>query len=247
MGMGRGLKQLLVVAVMLVFFAIILIPEFIKGSVSSPPPPEAPTIPTPFVFPSIRPRPTPSASPSSGSIEKTPVDIKDKANYFIMIDGVRFDIGMPVKDFFAAGFSLSDYSFEYWPEEVAAGDSVGIAVRYKGSESFIGAAILNDSGEIKPPEECQISAFTNVDKSFFGEFPSLSIAGGITIGSSIEELETVFGQCGSIGNSIFSSEYRDYRYKVPEVDRELDFIFSDGKIISRFYLGKLRETVIVTE
>ena len=133
--------------------------------------------------------------------KKGPVDIEDRKIYFAVIDGKKYDLNTKITTFFDDGYST--YSDENMKSIVKAGKYVINDVYFrKNDQTYFCMQPINRTSKDITKEECTVFSISIHDTWY----TNATIIGDLTIGSSREEVEAVFGTTYEIGSS---EEYRN--------------------------------------
>jgi len=137
----------------------------------------------------------PQWDPKKGSI-----DLSDRKNYFVLIDGKKYDLNTNIATFFNDGYAV--YDLENMKQEVRAGKYIANDIYFrKNGETYFCMQPINRTDKTITKEECTVYSISIQDTWY----TDATIIGGITIGSSRQEVEEVFGMEFGLGTS---EEYR---------------------------------------
>ncbi|MCL2174214.1 hypothetical protein FWH58_02920 [Candidatus Saccharibacteria bacterium] len=120
------------------------------------------------------------------------VDLADNSNYFIMIDGVRFDTNTKIKEVLDKGYTVRS-STNLDLEMEAGKGSIDLIYFQKGGETCFGVNPVNRTDGTVKKSESTISKFSLYDTWC----KNITIVGDLTLGSTIAEVKAVFGEPGS--------------------------------------------------
>jgi len=132
----------------------------------------------------------------------TKIDLSDVNNYFAVVDGVKYDMSTTMKDFFNAGFTVSstDNMNQMIDPKKKFSDTY---LRKDGKTKF---AVKPGNRTDKPISKTECSLFSiSLHRDWHD---NVSVIGGLTIGSSREEVEKVFGPGYGGKRDVFGEEYR---------------------------------------
>jgi len=118
------------------------------------------------------------------------IDLSDNKNFFIIVDGVRFDTNTKIKDILDKGYTLGSSDEKSLTKEFEAGKGQLSALYMKrDGNTIFGASPVNRSNKTITKSECTIYEIFLYDTWY----TNVTIVGGLTMGSTIEEVEAVFG------------------------------------------------------
>ena len=121
------------------------------------------------------------ASPVNGKL-----NLYDNKNYFIIVDGVRYDTDTKVKDILDKGYTQISGKMD---QVLEAGHFIvnTYGMRWNDDTQFA-ICPINRTGAPRTVEECTIYEFSLHDTWY----KKISIIGGLTFGSKVEEVESLF-------------------------------------------------------
>ena len=120
------------------------------------------------------------------------VDLANNSNYFIVIDGVRFDTKTKVQEVLNKGYTVR--SSTNLDLEMGAGKgSIDLIYFQKDGETCFGVNPVNRTDKTVKKSESTINKFSLYDTWC----KNITIVGGLTLGSTIDEVKAVFGEPGS--------------------------------------------------
>ena len=201
--------------------------------------------------------PVPPPSASGGDLKSEPVstpakqdipervvevpdkllDLSDDSIYFIIIDGVKFNLlEVTVKDFLDAGFTINkdkDYNENTSVDAKTSFGSLFACDLYKeGSRKYFSVTPVNLSDKSVPLKDCEISGI-QFDERIGSEFDIATVC-NLSYGCKEGEVKSVFGEShGSTNNYLSYSERKMLAGKM------FDFQCSNGTVaIVRIYTDK---------
>ena len=172
------------------------------------------------------------------------LNLADNKNFFIIIDGVRYDPSTTIQKILDDGYALSS-SFNL--DKEIEGEKLGsrnIAFywdTYPGGEHRFTVSATNRTNKTCRLAECTIYEIHVYD------FTDVTLVGDLTIGSTIEEVEAVFGtdtiesstraeRAEKLGESFGNTDYdlaMTYKKPGPSTQGQYHFTFSDdGQMMS---------------
>lgn len=164
-------------------------------------------------------------------IDKTPIDLENNDSYYFVVNGVKYKAGDKISKLKENGFKQSKTGAE--KEVPSKGYLIGGgAILNSDNKTVFDVTPVNLTSEKIKGADGQIGSFS-IDES---EAKLLSgdveIYGGITIGTSIEDIEAIFGEPTT---KIDATEYAgpSYTYSAKARYRSFTFRFDkDGKLNS---------------
>ncbi len=132
-------------------------------------------------------------SKKTSSTKKEKVDIKGKSSYYFVVNGKKYTTENKVKDIEASGYKQDSTAAETDVPTKTYLIGGGYFRNAKGSTVFSVMPLNTTSDKIKCAE-ANIGGFTLDDYYFENIDGTVEVAGGITIGSSVEDVEAVFGE-----------------------------------------------------
>lgn len=163
----------------------------------------------------------------SKEVDKTPVDYKKDNVYFFVADGKKFNMGDKIS-------SLEDIKLHL--NKTGAGKELAVNGYLIGGDSILnenGKTVfsctpVNTTKEKIKAADASIGS-VRISDSYFKDYNKIEITNGITIGTSIEDIEAVFGTP--------TKTTENYNGKTYEYDgglyREFSFTFDEeGKVKS---------------
>ena len=149
------------------------------------------------------------------------VDLENTDNYWIELNGKRIEYGDGISSVLALGYTSEE------AEELISPDyTETIDIDWDGSYCGM-VEVLNDSGKERPAAQCKFSGIIMSEPDEEGV--KLSIIGGITHGSSSEDVVAVFG----VSDDLYESEsgnYQSMSYTVKDGSKGFSFSCYDGKV-----------------
>ena len=130
-------------------------------------------------------------------VPASPLDISDKSIWYVVIDGVKYDLyDVKVDDFLKAGFVFDKYAkFDENTKVDAHSDfttaTEGIQLCKENSKDLVNVYPINLTGNIIPLKECEIKAIW-LNSNFLKETDSYIVC-NLSIGSTKDEVVSVFG------------------------------------------------------
>ena len=161
-----------------------------------------------------------SEEPEVPARPKSPAkfNLDDESNYWAEINGKKFVFGDNIKDIMDLGFTTDE------GDTMVSDYARDIAVYWDGQYCGLLSA-RNDSGGEKPALECQFSGLImSYDSSHEGL--ELSTIGGITHGTSMDDVVDLFG----IGDDVYESQYSSQFGYWGEDGKGYSFTFIDDKV-----------------
>ena len=167
----------------------------------------------------------------SKSIDKTPIDLENSDSYYFVVKGVKYKAGDKISKLTDNGFKQSKKGAE---KEIPANGYLigGGAILNSDGKTVFDVTPVNVTKEKIKGAEGQIGSFS-ID-SYEAEKLSgdVEIYGGITIGTSIEDIEAIFGEPTTKTDA---TEYAGptYTYSAKASYRSFTFRFDkEGKLNS---------------
>lgn len=167
----------------------------------------------------------------SKTIDKTPIDLENSDSYYFVVKGVKYKAGDKISKLTENGFKQSKTGAE---KEIPANGYLigGGAILNSDNKTVFDVTPINITKEKIKGSEGQIGSFS-IDKSEAEKLSGdVEIFGGITIGTSIEDIESVFGTPSS---KTEATEYNGptYTYNAKASYRSFTFRFDkEGKLNS---------------
>lgn len=167
----------------------------------------------------------------SKTIDKTPIDLENSDSYYFVVKGVKYKAGDKISKLTDNGFKQSKTGAE---KEIPSNGYLigGGAILNSDNKTVFDVTPVNTTKEKIKGSEGQIGSFS-IDKSEAEKLSGdVEIFGGITIGTSIEDIEAVFGTPSS---KTEATEYNGptYTYNAKASYRSFTFRFDkDGKLYS---------------
>lgn len=165
------------------------------------------------------------------TVDKTPINLEDSSAYYFIVNGVKYTAGDKISKLVDNGFTQSKTGAE---KEIPANGYLigGGAILNSDKKTVFDVTPVNTtSGKIKGAEG-QIGSFS-IDQYEAEKLKGgFEIFGGITLGTSIEDIEAIFGQPTSKTDA---TEYAGptYTYNAKASYRSFTFRFDkDGKLNS---------------
>jgi len=122
-----------------------------------------------------------------------PVDVADHSIYFVVIDGVKYDLNdATVQDFLNGGFTLEEGDDEN--REVAPHQGGGLKETYsdvymfKGDKGYFSLLTFNNTDSTIPLKECSVTAFSLRYKN-----ADISTVCNLALECTVEDVLNVFG------------------------------------------------------
>ena len=172
------------------------------------------------------------------SDSKKGIDLTDNSIYFIIIDGIKYDVNTTLQDVLDDGYDVLKSVTSKLNKEVSANQTVWDLVGlYKNDNTHFQVKLINRSDKQSTWAKCtlyQINVYADWYKN-------ISIIGGITFESSMEEIEAVFdgvpGQKSDNpakdGHTILSYRTTYATGKIGTADGSFQFFFDEsGKLTS---------------
>ena len=174
------------------------------------------------------------------------LNLADNKNFYIMIDGVRFDPNTTMQKIIDSGYALS--SSTGLDKEVEEGKLGGRNFAfywggYPGGELRFSISSINRTNKTCPLAECTIYEINLFDNWY----TDVTFVGDLTLGSTIEEVEDVFGtdtiekttrseRAERLGGPYGETKYdlaMTYKKSGPTTQGQYHFTFSDdGQLTS---------------
>lgn len=167
----------------------------------------------------------------SKTIDKTPIDLENSDSYYFVVKGVKYKAGDKISKLTENGFKQSKTGAE---KEIPANGYLigGGAILNSDNKTVFDITPVNITKEKIKGSEGQIGSFS-IDKSEAEKLSGdVEIFGGITIGTSIKDVEAVFGEPST---KTEATEYNGptYTYNAKASYRSFTFRFDkDGKLNS---------------
>ena len=171
------------------------------------------------------------ADKKSKEIDKTPIDLENNESYYFVVKGVKYKAGDKISKLIENGFKQSKTGAE---KEISANGYLigGGAILDSNGKTVFDVTPVNVTKEKIKGSEGQIGSFS-IDESDYEKLSGdVEIYGGITIGTSIEDITAVFG---TPSTKVDATEYAgpSYTYSAKTSYRSFTFRFSkDGKVNS---------------
>ncbi len=127
------------------------------------------------------------------TIDKTPIDIENSDSYYFVIKGVKYKAGDKISKLVEDGFTQSKTGAE---KEIPANGYLigGGAILNSDNKTVFYVTPVNVSNQKIKGSEGQIGSFSIDEYEYEKLAKDVEIFGGITIGTSIEDVEAVFGE-----------------------------------------------------
>lgn len=176
---------------------------------------------------------TKAGTDAAATENKAAVDVKDAKNYFLEVDGKKLTVGDSVQSVVDQGFKISQPALD---AEVESEEYTIIIA--SNQQTDISLVVVNESTSDKKVSQCSVGGFS-VNRSLVSDDGAVSIIGGLTIGSTPSEVETVFGKCSDISDSEDSADYISYTYeiKTDSIDISYVFHFFDGDAAGEIFVS----------
>ena len=165
------------------------------------------------------------------STDKTPIDLEDSSAYYFIVEGTKYKAGDKISKLTENGFKQSKTGAE---KEIPANGYLigGGSILNSDNKTIFDVTPINTTKEKIKGSEGQIGSFS-LDKYGYEKLSGKAeIYGGITIGSSIEDVEDVFGNPTTKTDA---TQYAGptYTYTAKAAYRSFTFRFNkDGKLES---------------
>ena len=147
----------------------------------------------------------PMAEKADETVVLSQIDINDINNYYIVLNGKRFEIGCAVQDILGEGFTMGEVDEDGLAELFYDGEEIG-TLSVSDNETLAGFATFSD---------LMITGAT------------FSTINGVTFGMSRQEIESIFGITEDI---LEEGEEYELRYYDDEINKGYSFWFTDGKV-----------------
>ncbi|MBR2744324.1 MAG: hypothetical protein IKE01_03390 [Clostridia bacterium] len=135
-----------------------------------------------------------TATPSStAAVDKTRVDINNKDIYYVEINGKKFTTDSKVKEIETLGFTQNKAAAE---KDLPKNNYLigGGYFQNSDSRTVFSVTPVNTNAETVKSAEATIGGFS-IDKYYSDNLKgSVSVCNGITMGTSMEDVEAVFGE-----------------------------------------------------
>lgn len=168
---------------------------------------------------------------TSKTIDKTPIDLENSDSYYFVVKGVKYKAGDKISKLTDNGFKQSKTGAE---KEIPANGYLigGGSILNSDGKTVFDVTPVNTTKEKIKGADGQIGSFS-IDKSEFEKLSGdVEIFGGITIGTSIEDIEAIFGEPKT---KTEATEYNGptYTYNAKASYRSFTFRFDkEGKLYS---------------
>lgn|GEM_PF-2033449 len=147
----------------------------------------------------------------------TIINLNDKENYWILVDGIQYKLGDPYSKILESNFKVSKFSPFKVDREVQPEESVNIKLEHQSSEGEFLIWVRNIGTSAAPVTKCIITCMdlSGYYESILEKFDHTFI-GGIKINkSTIEDVRKVFGEPTSRFRNEESLRWI-YKYSVEE-------------------------------
>lgn len=161
--------------------------------------------------------------------DNTAFDIHDIDSYFVKVDGEKLTVGDTIQSVLDKGFHIKekDLSVELEP------NYYNLCNLYNEKDEVVMIIYPYNAGSSsKPTSECKVAGFNASQSTVNRKGITITAIKGLTFGSTVSEVEAIFGKCEDIYHS--DDDYMKYSYKAGDysTDGSFDFIFFDGKTVS---------------
>ncbi len=157
-------------------------------------------------------------------IDKTPVDINNKDIYYFKINGKKFTIDNKIKDLESIGFKQDDYYSKKEIEPNTYMTNCGNMKRTSDKYYIFSVTPVNVTDETVKCSDAKIGEF-RLENMYAEKFDgTIEICNGITLGTSMEDVEAIFGKPTSSyeGETYIKYTYQVTMYKYFEFEFEKD-------------------------
>lgn len=156
--------------------------------------------------------------------------VNDNKSYFFKVNGKKFSAGDTIKSITKTGYDLRETEKN---EEVPANKYMIGAGRLVNSDSKLAFSVTpyNPTSENVKIIDSQIGGFKldNYYVKYDENIKNIEVVGGLKLGSTLEQVEKVFGEASSVNEY---SSYTTYKYESDEIYRYYSFdIDKDGKVV----------------
>lgn len=164
-------------------------------------------------------------------VDKTPVDIKSDSSYYFVINGKKYSAGDKISTLSESGFHLNKTGSEI---EIQSNGYIigGGAVLNNENNTVFQITPFNNTKEKIKGADASIGSFY-IDESSVKKYNlNVEIVNGITIGTSMQDIEAIFGEPTK---KTEATQYNGptYTYDVSGQYKSFTFNFDkDGKITS---------------
>lgn len=164
-------------------------------------------------------------------VDKTPVDVKDNNSYYFIVKGKKYSAGDKISSLSESGFHLNKAGSE--KELQKYGYLIGGgAVLNSDNKTVFNITPFNNTNSTIKAADASIGSFS-LDKSSYEMLDGdIEIVNGITFGTSIEDVKTIFGEPTKITEA---TEYIGPTYEYNVTGEYKSFTFrsdKEGKITS---------------
>ena len=162
-------------------------------------------------------------------VPDAPLDIEDRSIYFVVIDGVKYQmLESTVQDFLDNGFTFEVDDENQMVEPMDYGglkENYGSISMLKDGKTYFTISADNYSDNAVPVKECLLTGiFVN------RTYADITFVNNLAIGCTVDDMFSVFGE---IESHYSNSNNAAYAYSVG-LD---DFYFSEGDYTQGFYFG----------
>ena len=179
---------------------------------------------------------------SKESSEKTSADVNDNSSYFVKIKGKKFTAGDKISTVSKVGLSQDSRMLD---KEVNKNTYlIGAGGIYNSDDKRVMSLTVFNASDSKITVKDAVIGGFEAGESNYKDIKDyvldldLEVAGGIKFGSSLDDIEKVFGKTDNVYESE-SLGYKKYTYKSKQVYRSYEFtIDSEGKV-SKIYWQNL--------
>ncbi len=156
-------------------------------------------------------------------VDRTPVDIKNSSSYFFTIDGKKYSAGDKISTLESSGYHLNKTGAEKELQPngyLLMGDSIVDS----NDKTVFYATPFNNTKENVKGGDATIGSFSIDSYSYEKLNKKVEIVNGITIGTSLEDIEAIFGEPTSKTDA---TEYNgpSYTYSVTGEYKSFTFRF----------------------
>ncbi len=164
-------------------------------------------------------------------IDKTPIDINDSKSYFFVVKGKKYYAGDKISELTSSGFTFNKTGSE---KEIPANGYLigGGSVQNSDKRTVFNITPYNNTNAKIKGAEASIGGFSVDNYGYKYLSGDVEIFGGITIGTAMEDVKTVFGEpskttegTSSNGPTYTYEAKASYRYFIIGFDK-------DGKVSS---------------
>lgn len=162
-------------------------------------------------------------------IDKTPIDINDVNSYFFVVNGKKYSAGDKISELASSDLSLNKTGSD---KELSANGYLigGGAVLNSEKDTVFNITPFNNTDSKVKGSEAVIGGFSLNEYNYEDLSGDIEIYGGITIGTSMDDIKAVFGEPTSTREAT-SYSGPTYTYDAEESYREFNFSFDkEGKV-----------------